>query len=110
MAGGAPLDVSASSVNLPPEGVDTGVPLLRDLLEGLVGLLLHDLEPRAGDQFGDGAAKRRARGRVPAAGEDKRRGGDLRQAVDRVVIEAGVEVALQVIGPQDEAKVTKATD
>jgi hypothetical protein len=33
-----------------------------------VGLLLHDLEPGAGDQLGDGATQLRARGRVAAAG------------------------------------------
>ena len=64
-----------------------------------MGLLLHDLEPGAGDQLGDGAAERRSRGRVAAAGEDERRGGDLRQAVCRVMIEERVEVALQVLGP-----------
>jgi hypothetical protein len=44
---------------------------VRDLLEGLLGLL-HDLEPGAGDQLGNGAAKRRAGGRVAAAGHDER--------------------------------------
>src|SRR3712207_6078426 len=86
-----PARYLASCLNSPPEGIDTGVPLLRDLLEGLVGLLFHYLEPGAGDQLGDGAAERRARGRVAAAGEDERRGCDLRQAVGHVMIEEGVE-------------------
>jgi len=58
-------------LDLAPEGVDSGVPPVRDLLEGLVGLL-HDLEPGAGDQLGNGAAKRRAGGRVATAGHDER--------------------------------------
>jgi len=77
----APHNVPASSVNLPPEGVDTGVPLLRDLLKGLLGLLLHHLEQGIGDQLGDGAAKRRARRRVPTTGEDERRRCDRRSVV-----------------------------
>src|SRR5215204_2256835 len=43
-------------LDLPPEGVDARVPLLRDFLEGLVGLLLKDLELGAGDEVGDLAA------------------------------------------------------
>jgi hypothetical protein len=43
--------------------------------KGLVGLLLHDLEPGAGDQLGYGAAKLRARGRIAAAGQDEGGGG-----------------------------------
>jgi hypothetical protein len=58
-------------LDLAPEGVDSGVPPVRDLLEGLVSLL-HDLEPDAGDQLGNGAANRRAGGRVAAAGHDDR--------------------------------------
>jgi hypothetical protein len=59
-------------LDLAPEGVDPGVPLVGDLLEGLVGLLLHDLEDLeagARDPVGDGAAQLRATGRVAATGE-----------------------------------------
>jgi hypothetical protein len=52
----------------------------------------------AGDQLDHGAAKRRAGGQIAAAGQHQRRGGDLRQAVGRVVIDEGVQVALQVLG------------
>ena len=47
---------STLRLDLAPEGVDAGVPLVRDLLEGLVGLPLHHLELGAGDH-----ARRRAR-------------------------------------------------
>jgi hypothetical protein len=60
-----------------------------------MSLLLHHLEARAGDQAGDGLAERRPRGRVAAAGEDERRGGDLGEALARVVVEEGVQVALR---------------
>ena len=40
-----------------PEGVHAGVPFVRNLLEGLMGLLQHDLELRAGDQFRDRLAE-----------------------------------------------------
>ena len=63
-----------------------------------MGLLLHDLEPGAGDPVGNGAAQLRASGRVAAAGQHQRRRGDLRQAVGRVVIDEGIEVALQILG------------
>jgi hypothetical protein len=60
--------MSASErLNFPPEGVDAGIPLVRDLLEGLMGLLLHDLEPGARDQLRNGAAELRATGHVAAA-------------------------------------------
>ncbi len=61
-------------------------------------LLLHDLEPGAGDELGHCAAERWARRRIAAAGEHERRCGDLRQAVGRVVVEEGVEESLQVLG------------
>lgn len=44
-------------LDLPPECIDAVVPLVRYLLEGLVGLLLHGFEPGVGDQLGDGAAQ-----------------------------------------------------
>jgi hypothetical protein len=81
--------------DLAPEGVDPGV---RDLLEGLVGLLLHDLEPGARDPVGDGAAEFRATDRVAAAGQHERRDGNLGQAVACVVAYEGVDLALQVLG------------
>jgi hypothetical protein len=62
-----------------------------------VRLLFHHLEPGTRDPLGDGAAELGAAGRVPAAGEDERRGGDLRETVGRVVVDEGVEVALQVL-------------
>src|SRR5829696_4600548 len=88
---------SALRLDLTPEAVDAGVPLLRNLLEGLVSLL-PDLESGAGDELGHRAAERWARGRVAAAGEHERRGGDLRQALGRVVVEERVEVGLEVFG------------
>ena len=63
-----------------------------------MGLLLHDLELGAGDQLGDAAAERWAGARVAAAGEHERRDRDLGQAVGRVVVDEGIEVALQVLG------------
>jgi hypothetical protein len=44
---------SGSRLDLPPEGVHAGVPLVRNLLEGLVGLFLQDLEAGAADKVGD---------------------------------------------------------
>src|SRR5687767_11637136 len=74
---GAPPECrSAACVDLAPEGVDAGVPLGGHLLEGLVGLLFHELEAGAGDQVGDGAAELRARGHVEPAGEHERGRGD----------------------------------
>ena len=84
--------------HLAPEGVDAGVPLVRDLLEGLVGLLSMTSNRAPGISSATGRPSARAGGRVAAAGEDERRGGDLGQAVGRVVVEEGVEVALQVLG------------
>jgi protein-arginine deiminase len=46
---------SASRLDLAPEGVDAGVPFVRDLLERLMGLVHHDLEPSAGDCVGHGS-------------------------------------------------------
>jgi hypothetical protein len=97
--GPADRQVSAPCLHLAPEGVHAGAPLVRDLLEGLMGLLLHHLEAGAGDQFGDGATELRATGAVAPAGEDERRRRNLRQAVGRVVVEEGVEEGLQVLGP-----------
>ena len=53
-----------------PEGIDASVPLVRDLLEGLVRLLLHYLKTRIGDELCDLATELRARVQVAAAGED----------------------------------------
>jgi hypothetical protein len=41
-------------LDFPPECIDAGVPLVGYLLEGLVSLLLHDLEPSAGKWEGPG--------------------------------------------------------
>src|SRR5829696_2540766 len=87
---------SALRLDLTPEAVDAGVPLLRNLLEGLVSLL-PDLEPGAGDELSHRVAERWARGRVAAAGEHERRGGYLRQAVGCVVDDEGLEEALEVL-------------
>jgi hypothetical protein len=89
---------SVPHLDLAPEAVDPGRSTRPGLLERLMGLVLHDLEAGAGDQLGNGAAKLRARGRVAAAGQDEGRGGDLREVVGRVVVEEGVQVALQVLG------------
>jgi WD40 repeat protein len=48
--------LSGAGFEVAPEGVDARVPEVGHFLEGLVRLLLHELEPGAGDQFGDGAA------------------------------------------------------
>jgi hypothetical protein len=66
---------SAPCLDLPPEGIDARVPLVRYLLEGLMCLFLHDLELRAGNKLGNGATEFRARGRVTATGENQRRSG-----------------------------------
>jgi hypothetical protein len=59
-------------LDLAPEGVDSDVPPVRDLLEGLVGLL-HDLEPGAGDQLGTArqSGGRAVESRPPAATSGK---------------------------------------
>lgn len=49
MRGSPRPSVSTPQLNLAPEGIDASVPLVRDLLEGLMGLLLHNLEPGVGD-------------------------------------------------------------
>jgi hypothetical protein len=51
--------MAALCLNLPPEGVDAGVPLVRNLLEGLVGLPSHDVEARVRDVGGDSSTKAR---------------------------------------------------
>ena len=63
-----------------------------------MGLVLHHLEAGAGDQLGYGAAELRATGRVATTGEHQRRGGDIRQAIGRIVLEERVEGALQILG------------
>src|ERR687894_388844 len=97
---------SALRLDLTPEGVDAGVPLLRNLLKGLVSLLLQDLEPGTGDELGHRAAERWARGRVAAAGEHERRGGDIRQALGRIVVEERVDgpVVMSAWGVEVEEK------
>src|SRR3712207_37979 len=60
---------SGAGFDVAPEGVDARVPVVRDLLERLVGFLFHDLEAGAGDQLGDGAAQLGAAGGVESAGE-----------------------------------------
>ena len=62
-------------------------------------LLLHDLELGAGDQLRDGAAERRAAGRVESSGKHERRHTNLREAVRRVVVEECVEEALSIRRP-----------
>lgn len=94
----AELRHSGPRLDLAPEGVDAGVPSVRYLLKGLMGLLEHDLELRAGDPLRDGAAKLRTSSRVAAAAEDERRCGDPRQSVGRVVVEEGVYVPVKVRG------------
>ncbi len=94
----ARVSSAPACLDLLPEGVDARVPLVRDLLEGLVGLLLHHLELGAGNELGNGAAEFRATGHIAAAGEDERWDGDLGQAVGRVVLDEGVEEPLQVLG------------
>jgi hypothetical protein len=80
-----------------PEGIDAGVPLVRYLLERLMSLLVQELE-LAGDPLRDGPPQLGPAGRVAAAGEDERRGRDLCEAVGRIVVEEGIEVALHVLG------------
>ena len=50
---------SAGRLNIAPENIYPGVELVRDFLEGLVGLPGHDLEPRVRDHRGDGSTDAR---------------------------------------------------
>src|SRR5512132_694055 len=86
---------SVSRLNLAPEGVDAGVPLVGDLLEGLVGLPGLDVEARVRDSRGDRSTKARWQDGVEFAGQDEGRGGDLRQAVSGVVGEAHLDLGLK---------------
>src|SRR3954466_8722930 len=88
---------SAPHLNLPPEGVHPGVPLVWDLLEGLVGLSGHDLEACLWDCLGDRSPDARRQDVVELPGQDQRRRGDLRKAVRRVVPEAHVDLCLKCL-------------
>jgi hypothetical protein len=59
--------MSARRLDFAPEGIDAGVELVRDLLEGLVGLAGHDLEARARDCLGDESAEARRKDDVELA-------------------------------------------
>jgi hypothetical protein len=68
--------ISALCLNVPPEGIDTGVPLVWDLLEGLVGLPRHDVEARIG---------------IPAATDRPKRGGKMMSnSPDRTSVGAAI--------------------
>jgi hypothetical protein len=69
---------AVSPLELAPEGVEAGVPLVRDLLEGLVGFPRQDGKACVGDCRGNGPADARWQDDVELAGQDERRRGDLR--------------------------------
>jgi hypothetical protein len=87
--------VSGAGVDVAPEGVDAGVELVRDLLEGLMGFAGHDLEERVRDLGGNGSTEARRQDDVELPGDDERWGGDAREAVGRVMRKAGVDLRLE---------------
>ena len=62
-----------------------------------MGLSGHDLESCVRDRLRDGVAETGRQDGVELPGEDERGRGDLRQAVGRVVREAGVELCLEAL-------------
>ena len=82
-------------LELAPEGVDAGVELVRHLLKGLVSLARQDVEGCVRDRVGDEAAEARRQDDVELTGQHERRRGDLREAVDRVVRQAYVDLRLK---------------
>jgi hypothetical protein len=84
-------------VDVPPEHVDATVPLVWDLLEGLVGLFGEYFEPGAGDGVGHAAPVARRQDGVELTGHHKGGHRDLRQAVDGVVLAAGIDLRLEIL-------------
>ena len=79
----SPERASAPRFDLAPEGLDAGVELVRDLLEGLVCLPGHDVEARVRDSRGHRSTEARRQDDVELARQDERRRGDLRKAIRR---------------------------